>query len=69
MVSNAYCDPECDKYLIYHNGAIRNTSKNMRITNDRRNSGRYQCAAADSISNRFQNSTNNVDIDIKCESM
>nr|XP_034303515.1 hemicentin-2-like [Crassostrea gigas] len=62
---NADCNPECDRYQIYHNGAIINTSKHTRITKDRKNSGRYQCAATNSISHRFQNSTNSVDIDIE----
>lgn len=66
---NADCNPECNRYKIYHNGEIINTSKDTRIRKDRKNSGRYQCAATNSISDRFQNSTNNVDIDIKCESM
>lgn len=66
---NADCNPECDIYNIYHNGALVYASKHMTITKDRKNSGRYQCAVTNSISDRFVNSTNSVDINIKCKSM
>uniref|UniRef100_A0A8W8KXQ9 Uncharacterized protein n=1 Tax=Magallana gigas TaxID=29159 RepID=A0A8W8KXQ9_MAGGI len=62
---NADCKPECDRYLIYYDGLILNTSKDTIITKSRRNSGRYQCAASNAISNSYLNSTNSVDIDIK----
>uniref|UniRef100_K1PU64 B-cell receptor CD22 n=1 Tax=Magallana gigas TaxID=29159 RepID=K1PU64_MAGGI len=62
---DADCNPECDRYKIYHNGALLNESKDSRIKKDRRNAGRYQCAASNSVGNRFQNSTNSLDIDIK----
>lgn len=65
---NADCKPECDRYLIYYDGLILNTSKDTRITKSRRNSGRYQCAASNAVSNSYLNSTNSVDIDIKCKS-
>lgn len=66
---NADCNPECDRYQIYHNDAILKTSKQATIQKDRKNSGRYKCAASNSGSYNFQISSNSVDIDINCKSM
>ncbi|XP_061170084.1 sialoadhesin-like [Saccostrea echinata] len=65
LTCRADCNPPCDKYIIYHNGQILYyTNDRVHFTKDRKNSGKYRCAAYDVKSEEFVNSTD-VDIDIK----
>nr|XP_022320238.1 hemicentin-1-like isoform X2 [Crassostrea virginica] len=44
----ADCNPPCDRYQIYHNNKRISSSKETRITMDRKNSGQYYCTASNS---------------------
>ena len=63
---NADCNPPCDRYLIYHNDTLKDTSKEIKITKTRENSGRYYCSASNSGGRGYVQSGNVANISIKC---
>nr|XP_022321408.1 hemicentin-1-like isoform X1 [Crassostrea virginica] len=66
---NADCYPPCDRYLIYHNNTLKNTSKEIKITKTRENSGRYFCSASNSVRRGNVKSSANVDITVKYQTV
>lgn len=64
---NADCNPPCDKYIIYHNNEQISTSKETKITTDRKNSGQYTCSASNNFRQKYVSSNNTVNVTIKCE--
>ena len=67
IMCNADCNPPCDTYMIYHNNEEISTSKETRITTDRKNSGQYTCSASNSFRQKYVSSNNTVNITIKCK--
>nr|XP_022322817.1 B-cell receptor CD22-like [Crassostrea virginica] len=66
---NADCNPPCDRYLIYHNDTLKDTSKEIKITKTRENSGRYFCSASNSVRRGNVKSSTNVDITVKYQTV
>ena len=64
---NADCNPPCDRYQIYHNNTLKDTSKEVKITKTRENSGRYSCSASNSGGRVYSQSLNVAYIIIKCK--
>ena len=63
---NADCNPPCDRYQIYYNDTLKYTSKEIKITKTRENSGHYYCSASNSGGQDYAQSRNIVNITIKC---
>ena len=63
---NADCNPPCDRYQIYHSNKLISTSKETRITMDRKNSGQYYCTASNSDRQDNEKSSSITNIIIKC---
>ena len=61
---NADCNPECS-YQYYKDNKFVN-DPDRRLLVDRKMSGRYICSAKNSFMNAYKDSTNFVDINIKC---
>ena len=64
---NANCNPPCDRYQIYHNDTLKDTSKEIKITKTLENSGRYYCSASNSGGQGYTQSRNIANITIKCK--
>lgn len=64
---NADCNPPCDRYQIYHNNSMTYTSKEIKITKTRENSGRYYCSASNSGGQSYAQSSNVANITIRCK--
>nr|XP_022320714.1 uncharacterized protein LOC111122960 [Crassostrea virginica] len=62
---NADCNPSCDRYQIYHNDTLKDTSKEIKITKTLENSGRYYCSASNSGGQGYTQSRNVANITIK----
>nr|XP_022321668.1 uncharacterized protein LOC111123557 isoform X2 [Crassostrea virginica] len=62
---NADCNPPCDRYQIYHNNSMTYTSKEIKITKTRENSGRYYCSASNSGGQSYAQSSNVANITIR----
>ena len=63
----ADCNPPCDSYQIYHNDTLKDTSKEIKITKTRENSGRYFCSASNSVGRGYTQSSNVANIIMKCK--
>lgn len=65
LTCNADCDPGCS-YKFYQNGKLMNNAYTSRLVY-RNMSGRYTCSATNALVDTHMNSSNFVDINIKCE--
>ena len=62
----ADCNPPCDRYQIYHSDKHISSYKETNITMDRKNSGQYYCTASNSDRQDNLQSSNIINIIIKC---